>query len=413
MIARYQALLQIELRHDFYRDGGCPDLDVRPSRSTAGLLRRLGMLWKIVDNSMLVVARVDEDGKPERELPADAKFSFYLNPADPLFMNVTNVDNARLRRERFLFGNLAANAVGADLNLSAPVPAYDAARAYLSGDLTRLGASDVYECIKAGQGQAPSAPGSAFWASRAQVQYVSAADLIPFRSSVSEFKLPVPANAFAVQVFGLDKTTGQYTVPVREARILVAALETRDSVKPDLSGLPAGRYRIRINGQDFDAYLDDEAVDGSAFAVVEIFNHLPGADPYALLDAAGKVKQTRFRIRFANRMAHWKFFTPDHKVTTILDAGAAVGDASPFQPEPATPGHIDTFTSLRPLPLTQDPARNRFDLHLEGDVQSAPRPNPASVGAVRQEFDPATQTWRDFFCDIHLNFESNPQPLNP
>jgi len=412
LIARYQILLQIELRHEFYRDGACPDLEARPSRSTAALLRRLGLLWKVVDNSLLVVVRVDEDGKPEREPPANAKFTFYLNPADTLFMNVTNVDNARLRGERFLFGNLAGNAVGAELNLSARIPAYDAARAYLPGDLARLGAADVYECIKAGTGQAPGAPGSAFWASRA-AQYASAADLIPFRSSVSEFKLPVPANAFAVQVFGLDTATGLYTVPMRESRIIVSALETQDSVKPDLSGLPAGRYRIRINGQDFDAYLDDEAVEDSAFAVVEIFNHLPGADPYALLDAAGKPKQTRFRIRFANRLAHWKFFTPDHKVTTILNAGAALGDASPFQPDPATPGHIDTFTSLRPLPLTQDPAQNRFDLHLEGDVQSAPRPNLISVGAVRQEFDPGTQTWRDFFCDIHLNFESNPQPLNP
>jgi hypothetical protein len=413
LIARYRILLQIELRHEFYRDGGCPDLDARPSRSTADLLRRLGLLWKVVDDSMLVLARVDEDGKPERELPANAKFTFYLNPADALFMNVTNVDNARLRGERFLFGNLAANAVGTELNLSARIPAYDAARAYLPGDLASLGAADVYECIKAGQGQTPSAPGSAFWASRAQVQYVSAADLIPFRSSASEFKLAVPANAFEVQVLGLDAATGLYTVPVREARIIVSALETQDSVKPDLSGLPSGRYRIRINGQVFDAYLDDEAVDASAFAAVEIFNHLAGADPYSLLDAAGKAKQTRFRIRFANRLAYWKYLTPDHKVTTILNSGAAPGDASPFQPDPATPGLIDTFTSLRPLPLTQDPARNRFDLHLQGDVQSAPRPNLVSVGAVRQAFDPATQTWRDFFCDIHLNFESNPQPLNP
>lgn len=53
--------------------------------------------------------------------------------------------------------------------------------------------------------------------------------------------------------------------------------------------------------------------------VVEIFNHLPGADSHALLQADGKVKGTTFTIQFLNPLVLWRYVARTSAVKRIHD----------------------------------------------------------------------------------------------
>ena len=179
------------------------------------------------------------------------------------------------------------------------------------------------------------------------------------------------------------------------------------TVQADLRSLRPGRYRINVNGQDFDSYVDEEALANSAFGIIEIFTHLPAGTAFSLLDAGGVVKEITYTVRFANRSAYWKYFTPLRKVDDILLAGAH-DQPSPFlsgSNDPAVPAQKDFFVSKKPLLLSEKPADNLFDLKLSSsDFSPAPKPDPTAPGMLTQTFDNVSRTYQDFFCNIHLNY---------
>jgi hypothetical protein len=53
--------------------------------------------------------------------------------------------------------------------------------------------------------------------------------------------------------------------------------------------------------------------------IVEIFNHLPGTDSHALLQADGKVKGTIFSIHFLNPLVLWRYVARTSAVKRIHD----------------------------------------------------------------------------------------------
>ena len=408
MIARYRILAEADIRHEYYADGACEDFILRPSTPTEALLSERRLRWKVVGSKLLVLAAVDEAGRPVSPLPADLRLVFHMDLAAASFLAVSNVEPARLRSRRFHFTNLAGNAfpagTGQVLHLTRPVAAYDAARAYVPGEFVRAG-GDVWECAKAALGQDPAAPGSEFWVRKGAFQYAAGPDMLPFLGRSTEFSLATPARAFRIRIFGLDASSGAYTSLIREDVVQVSPLEAGSLVRADLSALPPGRYRLDINGETFEAWFDDEAVARGSFGVIELFGHLPATDPYALLDAAGTVRETAYVVRFGNRRAYWKYLTPLHKVEDILVAGDHA-QPTPFEPgsdSPAPGAPKDFFVSKRPLPLTERAADNLFELKIGSDFRPAPKPDPRLPGMLTQSFDSASQTYLDYFCTIRLN----------
>lgn len=406
MNARWRILAQIDLLHDYYADGKCPDFGMVPSAATAQRMSESRLLAKVVENKLLVLVPVDETGKPAVAVPSDLRLVFHLELANTGFLAVSNVDATALRSRRFHFSNVTGNAVGAGpgavLNLSRPIPAYDNAAAYVPGDLVRSGLA-MHENFQASTGQAP--PNGAFWVARGTTQYASKADLIPFKTRIAEFTVATPARAFRILIHGLNPATNDYDLLLREQVVVTSALEAGTAVQADLSALPAGRYRLDINGEIFEAWFDDEAASRGSFGVIEILNHLPRTDVYSLVDAADQVREVTYAIRFANRRAYWKYVTTLRKVADIRPS-ADHALPSPFvsgSDNPALPSQKDWFQSLVPLPLSEAPGDNLFDLMLEGETRPAPKPDPRQPGMLTQTFHAPSGTYRDNICTIRLN----------
>ena len=164
------------------------------------------MLFKAIGNKIVILAKVDKDGKPVVDIPSSGKFMFYMGLNRYQFMSVTNLDTSNF--SRFYFTNLNQNTSGSTLNITAPVSDYDGAVTYKPGQMADDGAGNIFECIKTSTANVTS--NAAFWASRDKVQYVNENDSLSFESPVTNFELSVAARTFEVKVFGLNTTTNLY-----------------------------------------------------------------------------------------------------------------------------------------------------------------------------------------------------------
>jgi hypothetical protein len=419
-IRRYDVLFSVDLRHEYYTDARWRDCVLVPLPRTAALLARYRLQCKLIEDQFVVFTRVGEDEKPFTSLPSDATFTFQLECRRPDFSIITNVDAQRARAERFYFSNLANNAAtapaGVTLNLSLPAPAFDAGATYRPGDVVADGAGLLFEALQLSVGRAPAASPD-FWGPRGAVECAGTRDLVQCSGPVVNLRPAASAAAFDVEVFGLNRTTGAYDLS------LLHELETSGtagmSLDVDLAALEPGRYRVRVNGEDFWVYRDAQFAAARAVGIVEIFALLPAAespaadlpasDAYALLNAEGKVRRTAYTIRFAARRAFWKYFTSRHLVTGLLLHGTS--DAAPFAArslDPAAPTRKDFFQSDHPLPLGESPTDNVFDLQLlnagGGDPPPAPKPNPELPGLLTQDYDDLSNTYTNYYCNVHLNF---------
>jgi hypothetical protein len=125
-----------------------------------------------------------------------------------------------------------------------------------------------------------------------------------------------------------------------------------------------------------------------------------------LLDSNGKVKDQlvagnlqwlRFQVRFANRLAFWKYITPKKGVVSIKDKT----NKYTFVQSPPSPAAADYFQSNMPIPIRQTPAV--YDLELDNPVSNepppAPNPDPGVTGMLSRK-DPE----KDYYCTIYLNY---------
>ncbi len=88
---RFRSLLLMRIRHSFYLDGSCTDLEVRPSAATARLLRGHGWLWRSLPDGLRIAATVGAGGAPERALPEGSMLNFILRLRAPEFSLYTDL----------------------------------------------------------------------------------------------------------------------------------------------------------------------------------------------------------------------------------------------------------------------------------------------------------------------------------
>lgn len=404
MTDRWGILAGIRLLHDFPTDGTCRAFAWSPSPRTEAALAGLRLRCKVVGNELLVLARTDHTGKPVVPLPPDTRLVFAMELLDPTFLAVTNLDEDLLRTRRFHFTNLGGSSavspsVGAS-PLPRALPTWNAARRYPPGALVRR-AGTTYECLRTSTNNAPSGAGTSFWVAKPEAHYASGLDLVAVRPRLARLVVASPAKSFRVRVFGLDRATGECTTLLRDATTDPTDIPVGETTV-DLTSWPAGRFRIDVGGEVFEAWHDD-APEGR-FGFVELHTGLPPANPFAMLDASGALRETRYTIRFANRRAYWKYLTPLHKVSDIRPA-ADHALPSPFAAgslNPAIPARKDFFLSLDPLPLTESRDPYAFDLLVGSDARPAPRPDPQRGATLSRAFDPALGVHTDATFTIRL-----------
>ncbi len=364
MTSGYKILFMIEMKHDYYNNLQCRDFAITPSRSTAELLRKRQLLYKQVGDKIIILIKVKpenppaDENKPVINISPDDKYVFYLNLDRSVFTTITNVDEDAFRNnKRFYFSNFYQNELGSSKSLTKKIIPDPAIPDFNPGALASDG-TDIYECIKKTT-NAHLPPDAGFWFKRENHQYVSLRDMMSFTTRMGSFTVVNAARQFTIRVFGFDTLTNDLTkeIPIRNNSFSCDVPTT--VVQTNLMELTPGRYKIRINSEEFEYFIDDDTVYDNVFGVIEIFSHLPNGNSFAFLDALGKVKDIpendppewlKYEIRFANRLAYWKYITPRHKIDSI--------DASPnysFDPTPSGAGvNRNYFTSTRPIPLTEN-----------------------------------------------------------
>jgi hypothetical protein len=306
----------------------------------------MGIVYKVVGNKLAVLIRVDDMNKPVASFLPHQQISFYLLPDNPHFFNISNISFQPAVPKRYYFTNLKNNKTGGVKYLTAKMAQYNSSNDYPVGSLAANGSGEVFEAIRASNGGNPHGLGeAAYWVKKGLAQYPGNADLVQLADRIYHFKMLASDTNFLVRVYRLDVSTGNYDLEALPA-VAQTFLTAQQEVQVKLDGLSAGRYLIDVNGEQQFVYYDPAAIYNEAFAVIELYNHLPGTDDFALLDNAGAVKEAKFTIRFANRSVIWKYFA-SADITGITDGS---GNYS-FSPD----GSNKFFHSNQPIPLREKP----------------------------------------------------------
>lgn len=418
MTASYKILFAVELQHDYYTNGKCTDISLIPSTETARLLTNRRILIKMVGNSFLGLIKVKdtnsgtEANKPFVPISPDEKFVFYLQLEKPVFTTITNMDND-FGSKRFYFSNIFETKINDVLHISAPIDKYDNSENYYPGDIVTNEAGNVFECIKSATGKATGNTG--FWIGHGKTSFVSKKDMYSFLPRIINFTTKTEARVFDIKLFAFSPATKLFDQEVRlKENLFTTGNTATKNVPVNMQNLPEGRYVIKINGEDYEKgtdadghsipfYLSNEIVFNNYLGVIEIYSHQAANNSFSLLETDGTVKNIlddqgnkvwlNYVIKFASKMATWKYIAAEGKVTEIKD------ETTGFIFNKTTENQKDIFQSNAPIRLQEKPVM--FDLILTQAISSqpppAPNPNPQVTGLV-------SRINADYFCTIYLNY---------
>ncbi len=380
-------------------------------------------------------------------------FRFYIKLKNTDFLNYTNIDlTSGSSKKKLYFSNLTANKEGGKLYLSMPVKEYAIGKAYVPGKLVKDPVSGhVFEAIKkhtlkkkaqltdpilwaqkgllhlpkgveehaAGRTYSPgdlarkpatekvyesirkhTSTGEvelgdeSLWLSRAQgiLQYPTSNDMLEFTSGSYAFSVAAPVKKADISVFRFNYNAENPAYDLQAGVTENRQFETpAGQVVVDLSTLDAGKYLIKVNKETKTVYHDPSANSGNIIGIVEIFNHLPGTNDYALLTDDEKIKSAKYVIHFPNRRVLWKYIRRDGKAQSITDTGDT---GYGFNLEG------DDFVSTTPIPLSESVCKTlKLEFNTK-DYRLFPLPNPPV-----QRLGRYTQHDFNYFCsEVYLNY---------
>lgn len=389
MNLNYKILFIAEILHSYYTSGICKDFEIIPSAETKQLLKDQGMMYKVVDNKLLVAINCNSFSKPFVQLGSNKKFSFYLKLVNGNFDNITNLEYKPYELKRFCFSNINQNEIANFLYLNKEIPIYDPATKYAPGTLVANQFGEIFEALKSSNiANAHGLGETAFWIKKIKKQCATAIDLIELSPAIYNFTVSA-SKLFAVKVFGLNTTTNIYDVAVTDTKNLM--YDDMQSVVPvNLNGLPFGKYKVVVNGEEKEIYYDNNAVYDNIFGIIEIFNHLPAANEFSLLDGTGVVKEKTFTLQFASRSVIWKYLARTTDITSVFDSSNTFTFSSPA---------AKVFTSAVPISLSETPIKTFFLESIRfGNITPVANPGNNRLSTIVQSGDV-------YFCaETYLNY---------
>lgn len=410
MQVNYSILFDIQLQHEYFNDQKSRDLDIIPAEDCLHFFKGAHVLWRNASNRYIALMRenrvhepfintVPDDGSPSQKLYRKffktVVYRFYLLANTHLFFNYTNIAH-REGKKVFYFNNLADNKRNDTFYLSKPVSDHVAGKEYLPGDLVvQPGTDDVFEVIrKHASTNVSELSDDSLWVPKGggQLQYVSANDLVDYSTGNYLFVLSAPATTAQISFFAFnyDETAPAYDVLVGTADPLIFEV-AQTEVIVNLSSLSPGNYLVQVNGENRLVYYDPQLASGKVLGVVEIFNHLPATNEYALLTADEIIKGMRYTIQFPTRSVLWKYIRKDSRAQAITDTGM---NGYTFQL------HTDEFVSETPIPLSEGVLETLELTFNSGDFKLHPLPNPSV-----QRLGSFTQNGYTYLCsEMFLNY---------
>ena len=392
MNLRYKTLFSIEIRHDYYTDSKSDDFEITPSPETVLFLKGQGILFKVIENKLIVLIRVDENDKALVDFSKSGKLTFFMKLTNPYFNNFTNLGHHPSDPEKYYFSNIYQTKIGSDLYLSSKIPVYNNTRDYPVGTLASNTSDIVFEAIKPSSNASKRAlTNKDYWMSRGKVQYVNSGDIVEVTPFVYLFKT-VSNTDFTVNIYTLNYDTGIYDKQVTDT-LNLSFSNPQTSIPVRLEKLPKGYYRIEVNGRSRYVYTDSNAVYNNIFGIIEIFNFLPASGAFSLFNASGIAKNPLFTIRFPNRVLIWKYIAKSNDVVSVKDS----------RPAPHKLSFIaladNEFISAKPVPVSQKPLKT---LSLEstalGNISAIANPGTERLGTI--EIDGDTY----YSAEVRLNY---------
>lgn len=116
----YQPLFSLEMRHDYYADGMCPDFDIVPTARTQQLLANYRCVLQPFAWGLRVMTQVAANGTAFITLPDTLQFEFALRLNNPDFVLFTDLSGT-LRQGAMLVNRAGSNALQVAEISSAPV----------------------------------------------------------------------------------------------------------------------------------------------------------------------------------------------------------------------------------------------------------------------------------------------------
>lgn len=363
LTTRYEPLFVLEILHDYYAEKRFADFDIEPSPDTVPLLRRQGLLLKIIDNRLYVLSEI-ENKQPKRVLDQPLRLTFYLHIKNDYFTNFTNLNLNSFRGSCYYFSNLSNNhdAPTQTQYLSLPIAAYQKNITYQLGDIVADSKGKLYEAIVQQPSQAPQADSTNWQLCEAQNQGATYQDR-PLLLSVNDMQ--------------------------RQENMLVK--DWANPLKPEFRPpITQERHRRGVyllqtpNGQQ-KALIEDRAAYIKPSAVVEIFHHPTLSKPYQLIDEQGKMQSPVYTINFKNRATLWRYILHGRGADWVQDKSKQHAFEKLNDRE---------FVSQKPIPLTQEPIRSLM-LGLGAAGTFSPLPNPGIYQVVPQE--------GQLYSNVHIN----------
>jgi len=401
MTIRYQTAFSLSILCEYYNQLSSDDFEIIPAPDTVRQLQNYGMRTRISRGKLFVSIRTDAAGKAMFPPPENTKLRFWLKLKNPYFIHLANINLAELAGKKFYFSNLTGTKSGNLPAVSRPISEYTNSISYQPGDLARAG-SVIYECIKKVTG-AQDTTDTGYWIAKEHSHYASREDMLTLISPVHTFRLSAPATVFSVKVFTHSPSDPNPTQEVHmPEHILTSGGEPTDSVQLTMRHLAPGYYRIHINDEIFDTYLDSHAAAAGCIGIAEIFPYAPEPE-LSVLDSQGAVIENLsagpgsrwqdFTILFANRRLFWKYVSTGNSVQAVSDS------LYQFNRHPALPEKVNYFLSDQPMPLTENPRMITIDVPVQAGNSPirVPVPDPRSAGALSQHED-------NFYYTIFLNY---------
>lgn len=162
-----------------------------------------------------------------------------------------------------------------------------------------------------------------------------------------------------------------------------------------LTGLPAGRYRLEIDGGEVDRFYYANEFSGTKFfGVVELFSNV--SPDYAYFDVDNQLNIKEYSIAFKHRATRWRYKVINRNELDLTDPGIREAET----PWEFTNVGENVFISDEPIPLKEQPVKG---IALYGDkddnssILIADLPNPGVVLINPDPGDPA-----NVYSDVYV-----------
>lgn len=338
----YAPLLQVQLRHTFYRAGqSVSDFRVRPTAATQRLLDDRAFLFKAARNQFGVYAEVTPDSDPATLRRAidneNLSLRFQLEPLHAYLFNISKLDHYRIGRELFCFDNLRSDPADGRRYLG------DSIANVRLGDAVRLQTATV-------------------------VDYVFAA----------------PVDSAQLSLF--DRFSNQLDSRAIQAPAGQGPLKGYRYDLAKVHGMAPGRYRLQDDqGGALPFYYDPELFGADVFGVIEMFNRTGQLTPdntdrvpatYRFLDGEQIISADPFTLQLENRSTRWRY-TVSKKYDNNAISLAQINVSGPVAFNRADGPQRVVFTANAPLPLAE--VQQKITLAHQGvEIRSLPNPSMSS-----------------------------------